>query len=61
MCPASRQGKSTVTNILHKPLKIMVLHFLFRELCGFHFETDFFSFTLTDIFLQCPHDSSRVA
>lgn len=62
MCPARRQSKSPVAVMLHKPLKLMFLHFLFRELCVCHSETGFlFVSTLTDIFLQCPHDSFRVA
>lgn len=62
MCPARKQGKSTVAGMPHKPFNIMFLHFLFKELCVCHFETGFlFVFTLTDILLQCPHDSFRVA
>lgn len=59
---AGRQRKSTVAGMLHRPLKRIFLHFLFRQLCVCPFETGFlFRFTLTDIFLQRPHDSFRVA
>lgn len=64
ICPARRWGKRTVSGMLHMPLKIMLLHYS-RNSRNYVFiilrQVFLLVFTLTDIFLQCPHDSFRAA
>lgn len=64
MFPTRSQADSILAGIFQKPFKIMFSYFLFRELCEAFSVSKclfVFVFTLTAIFLQCPHDSFRVA